>query len=117
MVQGKLACIGDSLHLKSLYGGGYRLSLTVPPERTDAVIARVRELVPGTEVTDSSAGSLALSLPPESTANLPPLLRWIEKHTLAPERPEGIIEDWGVTQTSLEEVFLALTNQFETGEG
>jgi hypothetical protein len=71
----------------------------------DNVKACVSEHVPGAVLKDDSAGSLIYELPPSEMPHVPAFMRYLESG----QNPD--IRTWGVSQTTLEEVFLLLVRQ------
>ena len=61
----------------------------------------VTRLCPLAKLIDGSAGSLSFSIPPAALEALPELVEWIED-------PTNQLNDWGITHTTLEEVFIRL---------
>jgi ABC-type multidrug transport system ATPase subunit len=119
---GRLIALGTSLHLKQRFGTGYRLRLVSPSAGRDTIKARVAQLVPAAILLEDHAGSLSYSLPAAvemsgdggstttSSALPPPLLEFIER-VKAGEEAGLQLTDWGVSHTTLEDVFLTLAKQ------
>lgn len=101
MSHGKLVAVGSALHLKAKYGAGYRVKIVTPgPEDAKAM---VRSIVgEDAELLDGSAGSLSYGIPPSALPKLPDLIEWIEGDR------SGIVTDFGISHTTLEEVFIRL---------
>jgi len=103
MVSGKLKCIGTALHLKNKFGSGYRIRIVTPVSSVDKTKEFVLSHLPHGKLEDAAAGSLTFSLPPEFNGEIPNFFAQVEKE-------EGnLIHDWGISQTTLEDVFLRLT--------
>jgi len=103
MVSGKLKCIGSALHLKSKFGTGYKIRIVTPIEKRIETKQFVAGLLPSAKLEDEAAGSLTYTLPNEAQKLIPAFFAEIEHH-------EGtLINDWGISQTTLEDVFLHLT--------
>ncbi|KAJ3060393.1 hypothetical protein HDU99_005946, partial [Rhizoclosmatium hyalinum] len=82
------------------FGAGYRISvITSNPE---AMKAKVASSVPNANLEDDSAGALIYQFPISSTPSIPSFVKWLE------ENKEGMVKSWGISQTTLEEVFLKL---------
>jgi ABC-type multidrug transport system ATPase subunit len=133
MVDGRLACIGSSQHLKSTYGAGYQVELRLGEASTDGQ-ARLREFagslcpagsagsaveaggaknddaeyIGAVKVLEHHAGQLRCELP-SSGLSLASVFAKIEA-----AKPELGIEDYAVSQTSLEQVFLQFANRPKT---
>merc|ERR1711934_475701 len=106
LAHGKLRCIGNSLHLKSKFGEGYRVNIACPEEEHDAVVERVRSYVPSAQIMAQSGRSLILSVDTSETKALVALFEYLEEEQ---QREDSVIGDWGVSQTTLEDVFLKVT--------
>ena len=101
---GRLVALGTSLHLKERFGTGYRLRLVIPSTGRDAIKTRVAQLAPTAKLEEDHAGNLSYSIPTEVP---PPLLDFVESVKAGKE--SGLqLTDWGVSHTSLEDVFLTL---------
>ncbi|KAI9344588.1 hypothetical protein BDR26DRAFT_835595 [Obelidium mucronatum] len=107
MAHGQLSAIGNSISLKNKFGAGYRISvITSNPE---AMKQKVSSAVPGANLEDDSAGALIYQFPISSTPSIPSFVKWLE------ENKEGIVKSWGISQTTLEEVFLKLIREANPG--
>ncbi|KAJ3314632.1 ATP-binding cassette sub- A member 1 [Blyttiomyces sp. JEL0837] len=100
MAHGRLRAIGNSISLKNKYGAGYRISVITdfPNEMKGQVNARV----PNAKLEDDSAGALIYQFPISSTHAIPGFVKWLE------ENKDGQVKAWGISQTTLEEVFLKI---------
>ncbi|KAJ3258613.1 ATP-binding cassette sub- A member 1 [Chytriomyces hyalinus] len=107
MAHGKLCAMGDSISLKNKYGAGYRISIIT--SNPDEMKNRVAEAVPDAILEDDSAGALIYQFPLSSTSYIPPFMEWLE------ENADGSVKSWGVSQTTLEEVFLKLIREANPG--
>lgn len=101
--KGKLKCAGSSLFLKKKWGIGYHLSLqlneTCAPERITSLI---KQHIPEAKLLAESEGKLICTLPLERTNKFPDLYKDLENC------PDLGIESYGVSMTTLNEVFLKL---------
>ena len=102
MHSGKLRANGSSLFLKNRFGKGHTISLLTDPANADAVEAAAREL-PGSEILSSAAGNISVSLPRHAASGIPALFQ-----KLMPGAGPPLISEWGISNTTLEEVFLRL---------
>ncbi|KAL7746288.1 hypothetical protein RI367_008359 [Sorochytrium milnesiophthora] len=106
MAKGTLRCIGPQLRLKQVYGAGFKISFISKPEHLKTASAFVESLLPpGFRVVDAFANSMTYEFLPQK-GTIYNLFERIEqdKHT-------NHIDDWGVSQTSLEEVFLKIISE------
>mmetsp|Transcript_23109 Transcript_23109/g.41251 ORF Transcript_23109/g.41251 Transcript_23109/m.41251 type:complete len:901 (-) Transcript_23109:1806-4508(-) len=109
IVDGRIKCQGTSLNLKNEYGDGYRISLV--SKRPDLLVRHIYSLLPSCKIIDESAGSFVVSVPLKKMEEIRRFTRIMEndeEHALAVEVRE-LVEDWGVSQTTLEEVFMRVT--------
>lgn len=105
MAHGRLKCLGTSLHLKNKFGAGYRLNFTVRDEsRIEEFRSLIKEKLPESAEIASTSTSFVYSLPTKAIDSLSPFFEWVE----ASMGDDFIIREWGVSQTTLEEVFLSV---------
>ncbi|RKP06014.1 P-loop containing nucleoside triphosphate hydrolase protein [Thamnocephalis sphaerospora] len=102
MSKGKLVAIGPSIRLKNKFGAGYRVSVACDekPESSTHLREIVPRIVPAAKLHDETSNTLVYHVP--SLTNLTNLIRYFE------DNPHGLVHSWGITQTTLEEVFLHL---------
>lgn len=105
MHTGKLRASGSSIFLKSRFGKGHTISLLADTANTTEVEAIAREL-PGSEILSSAAGNIAVSIPRHAVSGIPRLFQ-----KLMPSDGAHLISEWGISNTTLEEVFLRLCSQ------
>ena len=104
LATGRLRAVGSALYLKSRYGAGYQVNiLAANADDTVGLEDMVKQKLPGAEVLASQAGNLTVSLPPASVPALPGFLRLLEVQPTA-----ALVKEWGLSDTTLEEVFLRL---------
>uniref|UniRef100_A0A8C5V606 ATP binding cassette subfamily A member 9 n=1 Tax=Microcebus murinus TaxID=30608 RepID=A0A8C5V606_MICMU len=100
---GRLKCAGSSLFLKKKWGIGYHLSLHLnemcDPE---SITSLVKQHIPDARLTAQTEEKLVYVLPLERTNKFPDLYRDLDKCS-----NQGI-ENYGVSITTLNEVFLKL---------
>lgn len=106
MSDGVLQCAGSSLFLKNKYGCGYSLSLVASRTEQDRILDFVQRFVPEAKSQTAVGSELALQLPTHASASFPNLLRAldVEKKALG-------IEEYGVSLTTLEDVFLKIASE------
>ena len=110
MALGILRCLGSSSRLKRKYGMGYRVDIqcAFDPVAGTSDVLRIRdELVqpymPQALLVGRTGGHLTLAIPRSVGIDaLQGFLRVCEQRT-------DIVKSWGVRQTTLEEVFLAIS--------
>ncbi len=105
--KGKLEVVGSSLYLKNHYGIGYNLQLTKQQSADvdeGTVTNFVTEHIPEAKAKSKSSDSqLNFMLPYSSVSRFPVFLRALETSL-----NELGIESFGLTQTTLEQVFLTI---------
>merc|ERR1712054_659821 len=110
MANGRLRCIGSQQHLKNRFGDGYKLEVsTEPAADADALQAFVgNEVCEGAQLSHSFSSTMfTFSLPKEQV---------VVSHVFnAMERNKARIgiQNWGITQASLEEVFVKIALESE----
>ncbi|KAH0629327.1 hypothetical protein JD844_011311 [Phrynosoma platyrhinos] len=100
---GKLTCVGSSLFLKKKWGIGYHLRMHInefcDPERTTTL---VKQHIPDARLSGQRENELSYTLPLENVEKFPGLFCDMDHQT-----DLGIV-NYGVTMTTLEDVFLKL---------
>ncbi len=103
MAKGSLRCLGNPLRLKELYGSGFKLFFNSLAENTPKASAFVETaLPPGWKKLDSFTTNVSYEFTSIPGA-IPSIFQTIE----ARKQEMGIL-DWGISQTTLEEVFLRI---------
>jgi ABC-type multidrug transport system ATPase subunit len=106
MAKGTLRCLANPNRLKDLYGSGFRLFFNSLEENTEKASRFVESLLPkGWKKVDSFATNVSYEFPPSEGA-VSRLFNYIE----AGKETNGIL-DWGLGQTTLEEVFIRLISE------
>ncbi|KAM5273361.1 ABC-type organic anion transporter ABCA8A-like [Ctenodactylus gundi] len=109
--KGKLKCAGSSLFLKKKWGIGYHLSLQLHEVCIrERITSLVKQHIPDATLSAESEEKLIYTLPLERTNKFPDLYRDLETC------PGLGIENYGVSMTSLSEVFLKLEGKSEIGQ-
>ncbi|XP_045669919.1 ABC-type organic anion transporter ABCA8 isoform X2 [Ursus americanus] len=101
--KGKLRCAGSSLFLKKKWGIGYYLSLQLNEMHVqENITSLIKQHIPDAKLSAESEGKLVYILPLERTNRFPALYEDLD-------RCPGLgIENYGVSMTTLNEVFLKL---------
>jgi ABC-type multidrug transport system ATPase subunit len=107
MAKGTLRCLGPQLRLKQLYGSGFRVNfLSLSEEDTQKASRFIESLLPaGFKKLDSFATTVSYEFTPKP-GQIAELFEAIEKGKAA-----NGIADWGLSQTTLEEVFLKIISE------
>lgn len=99
-VDGSLQCIADARELKARYGGSLVLTITTTPEHDAEVEDMVRYLSPNAHKTYHLAGTQKFELPKHDLR----IADVFEAVEIAKTRLP--IHAWGLSDTSLEDVFI-----------
>ena len=100
--------IGDPLFLKQTYGNGYQVGMLVQVQHIDEVKTLITQILPGSHcVADSLTGVLAVGVIREDLGGLSRLFQWLENS----RRAKAAVREWGISNTTLEQVFLMLCVQ------
>ncbi|XP_043833752.1 phospholipid-transporting ATPase ABCA7 isoform X4 [Dromiciops gliroides] len=100
MVNGRFQCLGSAQHLKNRFGEGYTVSLRVPTLHPGPAQDFMEASFPGALLKEHHGCLLRYQLP----AGHCPLARLFSE--LAMHSPHLGIEDFSVTQTTLDQVFV-----------
>ena len=105
---GKFRCLGSAFHLKNRYGEGYRLHiLTQKPEQ---FIKFVEDTFPELTLSNQTKGNLTFQCDLQQIGRLADFTESLDEKI-----NELQIEDWGIQHTSLEDVFLKVTEESNFG--
>lgn len=91
------ACIPG--RVPSRFGAGHTLTLRVPPDQPEPAIAFIEATFPGAELREVHGSRLRFQLPPGGGSTLARVFR-----ELAAQGKAHGVEDFSVSQTTLEEV-------------
>jgi ABC-type multidrug transport system ATPase subunit/diacylglycerol kinase len=106
MAKGTLRCIGTTLHLKQQYGRGFLLHVAYSADQSKRACTFVETLLPaGWRKVDDYSTSVSYEFQLEQGA-LSHIFQEMEAH-----KHDYGIDDWGLSQTSLEEVFLHIIQE------
>ena len=108
MHSGQVRAFGDPLFLKQAYGKGYQVNLVVKPTDLEEAQQLVTQALPSSQlVVNLTTGGISVTVPRGDLRGLPRLFTWLESSA----RAHAIVKEWGVTNTTLEQVFLMLCVQ------
>ncbi|XP_037670546.1 ATP-binding cassette sub-family A member 3 isoform X2 [Choloepus didactylus] len=108
MVQGQFKCLGSPQHLKSKFGSGYSLRAKVRHDRQEEALEEFKAFVnltfPGSVLEDEHQGMVHYHLPGHG-------LSWAKVFgTLERAKETYGVDDYSVSQISLEQVFLSFAH-------
>jgi len=107
MSHGALKCLGTNVRLKNKFGEGYTLKVNFEQEDEETVVKFVKQIVPNAEIAETFPGNYSFAIP---SANL--VMSEVISALLADKGAHGI-KDWGLSQTTLEDVFLNIVKHDE----
>jgi ATP-binding cassette subfamily A (ABC1) protein 3 len=111
LFSGKVQCYGSSLFLKRAYGSGYRLTMTKAKHCDErSVKSLIRHFVPNASTMSNLSGELTMSLPTENESSFTQMLKELS------DRKEDLgVANFGLSVTTLEDVFLRVGSNAENG--
>ena len=133
LANGRMRAVGTPIHLKNRYGDGYHIHLVVDTVHSHALTTRVQQMLPNTQLVNNNAGNMTFVCNAGRVDEFAAFFRWLEKVSMPPgeenqssdaasssaqSNSEGkekgdddmVIKDWGLSQPTLEEVFLRITH-------
>lgn len=109
MAKGNLRCLGAPLFLKAKYGSGFKLAINCSSDKLDKTANYIEGMLPeGWNQIDkfSTSVSYEFKMTPGIIKSL------FDELSQNSDKAEQLgIEDWGLTQTSLDEVFLRIIKE------
>lgn len=110
VADGRLCCAGSSLFLKNRYGAGYNLTLIKANADCDvsAVGGFLKQFVPGVKCLSSFGSEVVFQLPSASSTAFPAMLEALDT-----EMVRLNVLQYGISVTTLEEVFLRISRDRE----
>ncbi|KAJ3095514.1 hypothetical protein HDU97_006869 [Phlyctochytrium planicorne] len=110
MAKGTLRCLGPQLRLKQLYGTGFKLQFATDAPRFDAASKFVEGVLErhasSFSTLDRFSATASYEFRPKTPGDIAELYEKIEAG-----KDEAGICDWGLSQTTLDEVFLRLISE------
>lgn len=100
MVKGQIQCLGTCQHLKSRFGDGYETQIRSALGRGETVSSEFLSLFPSSNVLEQHCDFYRIRT--TSTLDLAHAFTWLEGL-----KSDGSITDYSLTQTSLEQIFVA----------
>ena len=106
MAKGALRCLGPALRLKQLYGSGFKLFFNSNAEDTPRACKFIEDILPqGYKKMDAFTTNTSYEFP-----DVPGIIQKLFKVVEQNKGEYGIV-DWGVSQCSVEEVFLKIISE------
>merc|ERR1712023_372682 len=102
-----MRCLGTNLHLKNKYGSGYKIDIRFDPDKAAEADAFVMQVVPFAKLETHFGDQRTYQVHKDDVQ-----LSHVFQEML--NRPADVgIKDYGVRQTSLEEVFIKIAKESE----
>jgi hypothetical protein len=114
MVDGQLRCIGTPQHLKSRFGHGYQLDVTICEDNKfviDGVTGALHECFDEVQMIEHSQTKLVFEV--NSSTSEMTLASMFENLERLKEQSHIGIESYALNQTSLEQIFLKMAKKHE----
>ena len=108
MANSRLKCIGSAQHIKSKHGGGSRVETRGPPDKADLVHDLFARRFPEAVRLEAHAGALSYELAPNSS--IADAFKILED-----AKDDTIIDNYSISQTTLEQVFLNVAEAARPG--
>lgn len=105
MAVGRLRAVGSPQHLVQRFGKGHQINLITKISKNEEVKSFMGEILPDATLEVDTGARLTYSLASSRSRLLPDFCKLMESPEYA-----VLLEDWGISQTTLEQVFLRLTH-------
>ena len=98
--------IGTAVELKHNFGLSYNIHIQTSDANITSITSLVHSFSADAPIVEKLDGALTFRIPPAQINVLGPLLGALED-----QRQKGVVEECGITETSLEDVFLGVTRE------
>ncbi|CAG7823081.1 unnamed protein product [Allacma fusca] len=106
MVNGRFVCLGSSQRLKNRFGTGYMLTVrSEEPEEEQRFIELMKSCMPYAKLEFQHCSQLKYSIP-QHEAKLKEIF-----HAMFSAKGTGMIEDYSLSQTTLDDIFVRFASQ------
>ncbi|EFA80183.1 ABC transporter A family protein [Heterostelium album PN500] len=109
MSHGQMACNGNSLQLKHRFGEGYSINVIAKtPEQAPEIKAIVQRLLPQSKLLNEAADFMNFGFSLDTDPNI--VINFFKQlETISKNSETSPIRDWGVSHTTLDDVFIRVT--------
>jgi len=107
VASGLLKCLGNNIHLKAKFGSGYTIKLNFDPEDEPSIVEFVQQNLASAVKEESFPGTVSFRVPKDTFV----MSETIDLFLSNKEKLK--IKDFGISQTSLEDVFLNIVKSEE----
>ena len=114
MAKGSLLCIGSQNHLRSRYGDSFELSFTTTSSSSNEVSSQLQSFLEqhfSNVVKTSSYGRSHVFTISRENVDLTTLF-----DVVISGQSDGLYKEWGIGQSSLDEIFCKITAESEADE-
>jgi hypothetical protein len=108
MAHGFLKVIGTTMHLKAKFGDGFRLQVSFGSENENKVEQFMKDNFPTAQFAESKLGVKVFNVPQRSMAVSVIFDTFLHRNVA-----QSGVEDWGIQQSTLEQVFLKIAEESE----
>jgi len=108
--RGTMKCLGSNIRLKNKFGAGYSFKINFNPEKADLAKEFVKKILPTAELQESFPGNFTYRIHRQDFVMSSTLQQVLSC------KDEYGIRDWGISQTTLEDVFLNIVKNDESTE-
>jgi len=108
MSKGSLRCVGSNLHLKNKYGQGFTIKFNISGYKEDTAQSLISSILPTATLIEAIGGSLTYQV-----ARKDLIVSKLFATMMLTSENSGIL-DWGISQTTLEDVFLNIVKNDES---
>lgn len=102
MAHGRLRAIGSPAAIKYRFGAGYKVSIVTDPSVINDVKYEVKQAAPFAMLEDDNAGALLYNIPDKNIGQVGKFVKYLNQD------PRGLFKAWGISQDTLESVFLKI---------
>lgn len=102
MAHGRLRALGTPASLKHKYSVGYKFSIVTEPAYISQTKRDIYMRAPEAILEDDGAGALIYQFPVSMNPRIPDFIKYLNSN------PRKLINAWGVSETSLEQIFLKI---------
>lgn len=103
---GRICAAGTVVELKHQFGLSYNVHIQSNPKMAERALEVVKEFSPNVALVDRQDGASTYRVPPNEVNAIAPLLTRLQVML-----NQGEVEEYGITETSLEDVFLGVTRE------
>lgn len=100
---GVINAYGSSIFLKNHFGEGYQVKIMCEPTKQHSVYEILNRTIRQYKIDTDAFGNMSVRIPNDFIGLIPSFIKEITKS-------HGIIKEWGITNTTLEDVYMKLVS-------